>query len=63
MRRSIQAAIDTVEDGWLRNLLEYRYIDSLSWDDVAEMMNYDRRWTITLHGAALIAMGIKNTAL
>ncbi len=58
LRRSIQAAIDTVEDARLRNLLEYRYIDGLTWDKVAVAMYLDRKWVITLHGSALSAMDV-----
>ena len=56
LRRKIQAAIDTVQDGRLRNLLEHRYIDGMTWDEVAVAMYLDRRWVITLHGNALLAM-------
>ncbi|HWP51178.1 MAG TPA: DEAD/DEAH box helicase [Clostridia bacterium] len=58
LRRGIQAAIDTVDDARLRNLLEYRYIDALTWDKVAEVMSLDRKWVITLHGRALSALNI-----
>ncbi|MEA5136458.1 MAG: hypothetical protein VB035_10030 [Candidatus Fimivivens sp.] len=59
LRQNIQAAIGSVQDGRLRNLLEYRYIDALGWDDVAQKMGYDRRWVTSLHGAALNVIGLQ----
>lgn len=53
LRRSIQAAIDTVEDARLRNLLEYRYIDGWGWPKVAHKMNYEISQTYFLHRSAL----------
>lgn len=62
LRRNIQAAIDTVQDGRLRNLLEYRYIDGITFEQIAVKMNYNWRWTLYLHGRALMNIQIKNTA-
>ena len=53
LRRSIQAAIDTVEDARLRNLLEYRYIDGTGWPKVARKMHYEISQTYFLHREAL----------
>lgn len=53
LRRSIQAAIDTVEDGRLRNLLAYRYIDGQRWEEVAVKLGVYWRQVLKLHGHAL----------
>ncbi len=53
LRRSIQAAIDTVEDARLRNLLAYRYIDGQRWEEVAVKLNVYWRHVLKLHGRAL----------
>ncbi len=53
LRRGIQAAIDTVDDARLRNLLEYRYIDGLAWPKVAHRLNYEISQAYFLHREAL----------
>ena len=53
LKKEIQSAIQTVEEPSLRLLLEYRYIHSLTWDQVAQRMNYDVRQVYRLHGTAL----------
>lgn len=58
LRRSIQSAIDTVEDERLRTLLEYRYIDGHKWESIAEELNVDFRHTLRLHCRALTQMKI-----
>lgn len=58
LRRSIQVAIDSVEDARLRNLLEYRYIDELIWEDVAEKMHHDISRAHFWHRVALKALKI-----
>lgn len=61
LRRGIQAAIDTVEDGRLRNLLEYRYIDGLSWPKVAGKIHYEISQTYILHRIAIRTVEIKKS--
>ena len=46
-------AIDAVNDSRLREVLELYYIDGLTWEQVAERMNYDKSWVLRLHGRAL----------
>lgn len=36
-----------------RRLMRYRYIDGMTWEKVAQKMNYDYRWVTRLHGRAL----------
>ena len=47
-------AIQAVDDGRYRELLELYYIDGFTWEQVAERMGYtDVRWVYVLHGRAL----------
>ncbi len=56
LRRGIQTAIDTVGEPRLRTLLEYRYIDGLKWEHIAEALRLDLRHTLRLHCRALDAI-------
>lgn len=56
LRRCIGLAISTVPEQRLRLLLEYRYIDGLTWEEVAAMLTCDYRWTLRLHDRALALM-------
>ena len=49
----ILAAIKTVNDPVLQNLLMLRYINDKKWEEIAVEMNYDYRWVLRLHGKAL----------
>ena len=53
LRREIGAAIDTVPDARLRELLRLRYIEGLSFERIAVSMDYSWRQVIRLHGVAL----------
>lgn len=53
LRRTIAAAIVKVPDKRLRLLLEYRYIDGLTWERVAAALTCDYRWTLRLHERAI----------
>ena len=53
LRRDIQGAIDKVPDENLQLLLTYRYIDGLSFEQIAEKMNYCERQVYRKHGEAL----------
>ncbi len=60
LRRSIQQAIYAIEDDHLKELLEYRYIKGMKWEEVAVKMNYDYRWVLRLHGKALSQLAIES---
>ena len=49
----IRNAIDQVEDGRYRLLLEKRYIIGKSWRAIAREMNYDESWIYVMHRRAL----------
>lgn len=53
VRQEIRAALNQLEDENLEMLMEYRYIDGLTWERIAEKMDYSRQWVFRLHGKAL----------
>ena len=53
LRDAIAAAIGAVEDARLRYLLERRYMDGRTWEQIAEDMGLTYQWVCTLHGKAL----------
>ena len=53
VRKEIEDVLGQLEDEKLRRLMEYRYIDGLTWEQVAEKMHYSWRHTCRLHGEAL----------
>ena len=53
VQQEIRAALNQLEDENLELLMEYRYIDGLTWEQVAEKMHYSWRHTCRLHGEAL----------
>lgn len=55
-RRQIAAVFNSVTDDRLKLLLHYRYIDGLTWEQVADKLNLDYRWTLRLHQRALDAI-------
>lgn len=59
LRRSIGAAIDAVPEARLRELLRLRYIDGMSFEQIAVKMNYCWRQVLRLHGRALSAVVIE----
>ena len=59
LRRDIQGAIDKVPDENLRLLLEYRYIDGLTFEQIAEKLHYGYQWVYKLHRKALDEMALR----
>lgn len=53
LRRAIGAAIEAVDDEKCRRLLCYKYIDGLTWEEVAEAMDMSPRGATKMHGRAL----------
>ena len=53
LRREIRTVIAALEDDTLQALMLYRYIDGMTFEQIAVKMNFSWRWTITLHGRAL----------
>ncbi len=53
IRQEIREALNQLEDENLKLLMEYRYIDGMTWEQIAEKMDYSRQWVTSLHGMAL----------
>lgn len=50
----IMAAIDSVPDEMGKTVLTLRYIEGKSWEDIQELISYERTQTLVIHGKALI---------
>ena len=55
-RERVMALIDTVQDAGQRILLMRRYIDGMTWDDIAEAFGRSRTWATNTHGTAIKAV-------
>ena len=53
LKREIQTVINNIEDEKYRVLLELRYINQKSWEEIANQLGYDLRYTHKIHGRAL----------
>ncbi len=53
LKREIQDTINGVGDMRYKLILELRYINNKSWDDVSRDIGFDKRYTMKLHGRAL----------
>lgn len=51
----VSGEINELDDARYINLLYMRYIDSRSWDEIAEDTEYSTRYILKLHGEALAA--------
>lgn len=63
LRTQVQGAIRSVKDQTLETLLEYRYIDGLTWEELAERMHYSYQWVCKLHGKALTCVALPEDAV
>ena len=46
---------ETMEDGKQKELLLYRYIRGLKWEDIQDVMGYERSQIYVIHGKALLS--------
>lgn len=53
VRQEIRAALNQLEDESLKLLMEYRYIDGMTWEQIAVKMHYSYMQICRLHGRAL----------
>jgi len=53
IRREVQASIKMIDEAAYRNVLELRYIQGLSWEQIAVNLYYTYRHVTRLHGEAL----------
>lgn len=58
LRLSIEAAIQTLTDDRLQDVMRYRYIDGMTWESIAAVMHFTYQWVCKLHGQALKAIMI-----
>ena len=56
VKRQITDALDSVEPELYRELLQYRYVFGLGWDEIADRLQYDKRYVFKLHDRALKAV-------
>jgi len=56
IKRDIMNAIKSVEQAEYNLLLELRYLNYMTWEEIAEMMNYSWRNVHYVHGKALAAV-------
>ena len=55
---NVYKAINSLNDPTLEALMLYRYIQGLTWEQIALKMNYNYRWVLRLHNKALTQMAI-----
>lgn len=53
IKADIMETINQVDDPIKQIILEMRYINGKTWEDVARELRFDRRWVLRLHGGAL----------
>lgn len=53
VRDEIASTIAAVPDETMRLLLQLRYMDGLTWEEIAVKMHYTYQWVCVLHGRAL----------
>jgi len=53
IKKDIQDTIKKMDDINQQLLLELRYLSGKSWDEVSDVLGYDKRWVMRLHGKAL----------
>lgn len=53
VRQEIRDTLNQLEDENLKLLMEYRYIDGMTWEQIAVKMNYCWRQVCRKHGQAL----------
>lgn len=62
-REKIAAAVEAVGDANLRCLLGLYYLNGLTWEEVAERMNYSMTQIFRLHGLALQRIVVVNESI
>ena len=53
VKRQITDALSDVEPELYRELLQYRYVYGMGWEEIAEKLQYDKRYVFRLHEKAL----------
>ena len=58
IKQEILDAINQVPDERYRTLLIERYVNCKTWEQIAVDMNYSFRWTMRVHGQALLEIAM-----
>ena len=53
LKRELNALIMAIDNHAYRIVLELRYLNGNTWEEIAGIMGYDLRWIYRLHGKAL----------
>jgi DNA-directed RNA polymerase specialized sigma subunit len=53
IRREIKTTIATLNDDILQTIMTYKYIDGMTWEEIAVKLSYAYRSVTRLHGRAL----------
>ena len=59
VRQEIRNTLNQLGNENLKLLMEYRYIDGMTWEQIAVKMHYGFQWVCKLHGRALNRLRIK----
>ena len=63
LRRRIEAAVKQMDDEKLRDIVRYKYIDGMTWEQVSESMELDERWVKRLHVRAIRKLTLESPLL
>lgn len=63
LRRRIEAAVKQMDDEKLRDIVRYKYIDGMTWEQVSESMGLDERWVKRLHVRAIRKLTLESPLL
>jgi len=60
VRQEIKESIDAIRNETLSTILQMRYLDYMTWEDIMASLDYCRSYLYELHGRALRAVIQKN---
>ena len=60
VQESIKKLLESLDDIKLRQLMFYRYINGMRWEEIAVRMDYDYRYVLKLHGKSLCQISEKD---
>lgn len=53
LQENIKKLLESLDDIKLRQLMSYRYINGMRWEEIAVRMDFNYRWVLRLHRKAL----------
>lgn len=53
VQENIKKLLESLDDIKLRQLMSYRYINGIRWEEIAVRMDFNYRWVLRLHRKAL----------